>query len=75
MVLEIQRNLEALKLKEWEEKFDREQKAKEEQEKLKEQKLRMRESNKRSSDSNYSDNSDEVTQQLEALDVENSSKN
>ena len=37
------RNLEALRLKEWEEKFDREQKAREEQEKLKEEKLRMRE--------------------------------
>ncbi len=69
------RNLEALKLKEWGEKFDREQKAREEQEKLKEEKLRMRESNRRGNDANFSDNSEEVTQQLEALDVENSSKN
>ena len=44
-------------------------------EKLKEEKLRMRESNKRSNDANFSDNSEEVTQKLEALDVENSSKN
>ena len=42
----------------------------------------MRESNKRSNDVDYSNNSEEVsnnskevTQQLEALDVENSSKN
>ena len=35
----------------------------------------MRESNKRVNDANYSDNGDEVAQQLEALDVENSSKN
>ena len=35
----------------------------------------MRESNRRSNDANYSDNSEEVTKQLEALDVENSSKN
>ena len=35
----------------------------------------MRESNRRVDNSNFSDNSEEVTQQLEALDVENSSKN
>ena len=35
----------------------------------------MRESNKTSNDANYSDTGEEVTQQLEALDVENSSKN
>ena len=35
----------------------------------------MRESNRKSNDANYSNNSEEVTQQLEALDVENSSKN
>ena len=36
----------------------------------------MRDSNKRNNDASYSsDNGDEVTQQLEALDVENSSKN
>ena len=35
----------------------------------------MKDSNKRRNEANYSDNSDEVTQQLEALDVENSSKN
>ena len=69
------RNLEALKLREWEEKFDREQKAREEQEKLKEEKLRMRESNRKSNNADYSNNSEEVAQQLEALDVENSSKN
>ena len=32
-------------------------------------------SNRRSNDTNFSDNSEEVAQQLEALDVENSSKN
>ena len=31
--------------------------------------------NTRNTDTSYSDNNDEVTQQLEALDVENSSKN
>ena len=35
----------------------------------------MRESNKISNDANYSDASDEVAKQFEALDVENSSKN
>ena len=35
----------------------------------------MRESNRRSNDADYSENSEEVTKQLEALDVENSSKN
>ena len=68
--------LEYIKIKEWEEKFDREQKAREDNEKLKEEKLRMRDNNnRRNNDSSYSDNNDEVTQQLEALDVENSSKN
>ena len=59
-----------------------EKKEREEQEKLKEEKLRMRESNRKRNDSDYSNgseevsnNNEEVAQQLEALDVENSSKN
>ena len=36
---------------------------------------KFKEINKRNNDTNYSDASDEVAQQLEALDVENSSKN
>ena len=38
--------------------------------------LRMKDNNnRRNTDASYSDNNDEVTQQLEALDAENSSKN
>ena len=40
---EKQKQLEYIKIKEWEEKFDREQKAKEHRENLREEKLRQRE--------------------------------
>ena len=40
---EKQKQLEYIKIKEWEEKFDREQKAKEHQENLREERLRQRE--------------------------------
>ena len=40
---EKQKELEHLKIKEWEEKFDREQKAKEHRENLREQRLRQKE--------------------------------
>jgi len=40
---ERQKQLEYIKIKEWEEKFDREQKAKEHRENLREQKLKQRE--------------------------------
>ena len=40
---EKQKELEYLKIKEWEEKFDREQKAKEHRENLREERLRQRE--------------------------------
>ena len=35
----------------------------------------MRETNRKSNDADYSNSSEEIAQQLEALDVENSSKN
>ena len=76
------RNVKAIRLKEQEERFDQEQRAKEKKEKLKEEKLKMRENVRKNNDIKYSNNNDEVTnnndevtQQLEALDVENSSKN
>ena len=71
-----QKSIEARKLKEWEEKFDREQKEKENQEKLKEEKLRLKEMNLRASrELKYDDKNDEISSKLRAFDIENSSKN
>ena len=68
--------LEQQKLKEWEEKFDREQKIKEEQEKIKEEKLKELELNQRRlKDQDYQTLSDEISNQLKDLDIKSTTKN
>ncbi len=68
--------LEEQKLKEWEDKFDREQKIQEDQERLKEEKLKQLELQKRRlREQDYQDLSDEISTQLKDLDIKSTSKN
>jgi hypothetical protein len=61
-----------MKLKEWEEQFDREQKMKERREILKDERLRQRELN--TLNSQDADLSNELSSKLETLDVDKSSE-
>ena len=61
-----------MKLKEWEEQFDREQKMKERREILKDERLRQRELN--ALNSQDADLSNELSSKLETLDVDKSSE-
>ena len=68
--------LEEQKLKEWEEKFDREQKIKEDQERLKEEKLKQIDLQQRKlRDQDYQNLSDEISTQLKDLDIKSTTKN
>ncbi len=68
--------LEEQKLKEWEEKFDREQKIKEDQERLKEEKLKQLDLQQRKlRDQDYQNLSDEISTQLKDLDIKSTTKN
>ena len=69
---EEQRRIESMKLKEWEEQFDREQKMKERREILKDERLRQRELN--ALNSQDADLSNELSSKLETLDVDKSSE-
>ena len=70
--LELERKIENLKLKEWEEQFDREQKMKEHKEFLKDERLRQRELNKLNS--GEADLSNELSSKLETFDVDKTSE-
>mgnify|MGYP005746169891 FL=1 len=68
--------LEEQKLKEWEEKFDREQKIKEDQERLKEEKLKQLDLQQRKlREQDYQNLSDEISTQLKDLDIKSTTKN
>ena len=68
--------LEEQKLKEWEEKFDKEQKIKEDQERLKEEKLKQLDLQQRKlRDQDYNNLSDEISTQLKDLDIKSTTKN
>ena len=68
--------LEEQKLREWEEKFDREQKIREEQERLKEEKLKQLDLQQRKlRDQDYQNLSDEISTQLKDLDIKSTTKN
>ena len=68
--------LEEQRLREWEDKFDREQKIKDDQERLKEEKLKQLElQQKRLRDQDYQKLSDEISTQLKDLDIKNTTKN
>ena len=69
---EEQKKIESLKLKEWEEQFDREQKMKERKELLKDERLRQRELSKLNSDDANITN--ELSTKLENFDVDKTSE-
>ena len=69
---EEQKKIESMKLKEWEEQFDREQKMKERREILKEERLKQRELNQ--SNSGETDLSNELSSKLETFNVDKSSE-
>ena len=71
-----QKDLEFLKIKEWEEKYDLEQKAKEEEERVREEKLRLREL-QRARLANEEENKvkEELSSRLKTLDIDKTTKN
>ena len=69
---EEQKKIETMKLKEWEEQFDREQKLKERKQILKDERLKQNELNKlRSNDTSLSN---EFSSKLESFDVDKTSE-
>ena len=66
--------LENIKLKEWEEKFDREQKMKEQLEVLKEQRLKQRELNELNLTNDENNINTELSTKLENFDVDKTSE-
>ena len=73
---EKQKQLENIKIKEWEEKFDREQKAREHRENLREQRLRERELAKlKSFEENQKPLDKNFSSGLEKFDVDKSKEN
>ena len=66
--------LENIKLKEWEEKFDREQKMKEQLEVLKEQRLKQRELNELNLTNDENNINTELSTKLEHFDVDKTSE-
>ena len=69
---EEQRKIENLKLKEWEEQFDREKKMKERKEMLKDERLKQRELSELNS--SESDITNELSTKLETFDVDKTSE-
>ena len=69
--------MEYIKVKEWEEKFDREQKLMEEKERMKEEKLRLRDLEYQRSKNldDYDKVKDELTSKLESFDINKNSNN
>ena len=73
---EKQKELEYIKIKEWEEKFDREQKAKEHRENLREQRLREKELEKlRKFEEKNNPIENNMTKGLEKFDIDKSKEN
>ena len=72
-----ERDLENLKIKEWEEKFDKEQKLMEEKERIKEEKLRLRDLEYQRSKNldDYDTVKEELASKLESFDINKNSNN
>ena len=66
--------IENMKLKEWEEQFDREQKMKEQREILKEQRLKQRELKELAVDNNENNINRDLTSKLDDLDLDKTSE-
>ena len=72
---EKQKQLEYIKIKEWEEKFDREQKIKEQDEIRREQRLMQKEMEKKSKYDEINEESNKKTSALEKFNVDQTSEN
>ena len=73
---EKQKELEFIKIKEWEEKFDREQKIREQRENIREQKLRQKELERlKSFDEDSKPLDDNLSSGLEKFDIDKTQKN
>ena len=72
---EENKRIENLKLKEWEERFDRNEKMKEQQQILKERRLRQRELDELNENENGAEINNELTSQLENFEVDKTSEN
>jgi len=71
-----QKNIEAIKIKEWEEKFDRDQKLKEEKEKIKEERLKLKElEDQRLKETEDQKIKEELASKLQSFDVDQNRKN
>ena len=71
-----QKDLENIRIKEWEEKFDREKKLMEEKERIKDERIRLKDLEYRKSKNLDDDNvNEELASKLETLDINKSSNN
>ncbi len=71
-----QKDLEYLKIKEWEEKYDLEQKAKEQEERVRDEKLRLRELQRtKLTEEEENKVKEELSSRLKTLDIDKTTKN
>ena len=71
-----QKDLEYLKIKEWEEKYDLEQKAKEQEERVREEKLRLKELQRtKLAEEEENKVKEELSSRLKTLDIDKTTKN
>ena len=73
--IDKEKEVEYIKIREWEEKFDKEQKLKEQEEMRREQKLLQKEMERRAKFGNLDDNTESSLSQLEKFNIDKSKEN
>ena len=73
--IDKEKEIEYIKIREWEDKFDRDQKLKEQEEMRREQKLLQKEMERRAKFDNINNNSESSFSQLEKFNIDKSKKN
>ena len=73
--IDKEKEIEYIKIREWEEKFDKEQKLKEQEEMRREQKLLQKEMERRAKFGNLDDNTESSLSQLEKFNIDKSKEN
>ena len=73
--IDKEKEIEYIKIREWEEKFDKEQKLKEQEEMRREQKLLQKEMERRAKFDNLDDNTESSLSQLEKFNIDKSKEN
>ena len=73
--IDKEKEIEYIKIREWEEKFDRDQKLKEQEEMRREQKLLQKEMERRAKFGNLDDNTESSLSQLEKFNIDKSKEN